>query len=136
MRILLLRHAVTGETGKVLTGRLPGVSLSEAGVTMAEELGATLGDSKLAAVYTSPIERCKETATIVAKQHGLRVRTRSGFVEADYGWAGMAPPIPEALQLYIHMMEGLDLKWAVGLVGPLQSNGAREVLAPPPPGDD
>jgi uncharacterized protein (DUF849 family) len=36
---------------------------------------------------------------------------------ADYGWAGMPPPIPEALQLYIHMMEGLDLKWSVGLVG-------------------
>ena len=29
---------------------------------------------------------------------------------ADYGWAGMAPPIPEALELYLHMIEGLDLK--------------------------
>lgn len=36
---------------------------------------------------------------------------------ADYGWAGMAPPIPEALKLYVKMMEGLDLKWSVGLVG-------------------
>ena len=35
---------------------------------------------------------------------------------ADYGFAGMAPPIPEALQLYLHMMEGLDLQWSVGLV--------------------
>ncbi len=36
---------------------------------------------------------------------------------ADYGFAGMPPPIPEALQLYLHMMEGLDLKWSVGLIG-------------------
>ena len=36
---------------------------------------------------------------------------------ADYNWAGMAPPIPEALQLYLHMIEGLDLKWSVGMVG-------------------
>lgn len=36
---------------------------------------------------------------------------------ADYGWAGMAPPIPEALQLYLHMIEGLDLKWSVGVIG-------------------
>ena len=36
---------------------------------------------------------------------------------ADYDWAGMAPPIPEALQLYLHMMEGLDLKWSVGMIG-------------------
>jgi uncharacterized protein (DUF849 family) len=35
---------------------------------------------------------------------------------ADYSFAGMAPPIPEALQLYLHMIEGLDLNWSVGLV--------------------
>ncbi len=28
-----------------------------------------------------------------------------------------APPIPEALELYLKMMEGLDLKWAVGYFG-------------------
>jgi uncharacterized protein (DUF849 family) len=28
-------------------------------------------------------------------------------------FAAMAPPIPEALELYLKMMEGLDLKWAV-----------------------
>ncbi len=36
---------------------------------------------------------------------------------ASYDFAGMAPPIPEALQLYLHMIEGLDLNWAVGFVG-------------------
>jgi uncharacterized protein (DUF849 family) len=36
---------------------------------------------------------------------------------ADYGFAAMPPPIPEALQLYLHMIEGLDLKWSVGVVG-------------------
>jgi uncharacterized protein (DUF849 family) len=36
---------------------------------------------------------------------------------ADYRYSGMAPPVPEALQLYLHMMEGLDLKWAVGVIG-------------------
>ena len=29
-----------------------------------------------------------------------------------YGF--MAPPIPEALELYLKMMEGLDLEWAIG----------------------
>ena len=28
-------------------------------------------------------------------------------------YASMAPPIPEALELYLKMMEGVDLKWAV-----------------------
>lgn len=31
--------------------------------------------------------------------------------------SAMAPPIPEALELYLKMMEGLDLKWSVGLAG-------------------
>jgi uncharacterized protein (DUF849 family) len=35
---------------------------------------------------------------------------------ADYDFGAFAPPIPEALQLYMHMMEGLDLKWSVGLI--------------------
>ena len=29
----------------------------------------------------------------------------------------MAPPIPEALELYLKMMEGFDLKWSVGYMG-------------------
>ena len=36
---------------------------------------------------------------------------------ASDGLALCAPPVPEALELYIKMMEGLDLKWAVGYIG-------------------
>jgi probable phosphomutase (TIGR03848 family) len=89
MRILLLRHAVTGETGRVLTGRLPDVHLSETGVAMAERLAETLAPIRLAAVYSSPIERCRETARIVARTQGREVKIRKGFVEAEYGtWSG------------------------------------------------
>ena len=35
------------------------------------------------------------------------------FFAADH-LGSMAPPIPEALELYLKMMEGLDLEWAVG----------------------
>jgi 3-keto-5-aminohexanoate cleavage enzyme len=37
------------------------------------------------------------------------------FAPDNFG--AMAPPIPEALELYIKMMEGTDLKWSVGLIG-------------------
>jgi 3-keto-5-aminohexanoate cleavage enzyme len=36
---------------------------------------------------------------------------------APDSFAAMAPPIPEALELYLKMMEGLDLKWSVGAIG-------------------
>jgi 3-keto-5-aminohexanoate cleavage enzyme len=38
------------------------------------------------------------------------------YFAAD-GMGLCAPPIPEALELYLKMMEGLDLKWAVGYIG-------------------
>ncbi len=36
---------------------------------------------------------------------------------ASDGLALCAPPIPEALQLYLKMIEGLDLEWTVGYIG-------------------
>jgi uncharacterized protein (DUF849 family) len=36
---------------------------------------------------------------------------------ADYGFGAMAPPTPEALFMYLEMIEGLDLKWSVGMPG-------------------
>ena len=37
------------------------------------------------------------------------------FASDEY--AGMAPAIPEALAMYLKMMEGLELEWAVGYIG-------------------
>ena len=37
------------------------------------------------------------------------------FASDEY--AGMAPAIPEALDMYLKMMDGLDLEWAVGYIG-------------------
>jgi len=36
---------------------------------------------------------------------------------ASDSYSGFAPAIPEALELYLKMMEGLDLKWSVGYIG-------------------
>lgn len=89
MRLYLVRHGVTAETGTVLTGRLPGVPLSEAGRSAARIVADRLGSHDIAAVYTSPIRRCKETARIVAAQHSLTPLTDHRLTEADYGsWAG------------------------------------------------
>jgi uncharacterized protein (DUF849 family) len=36
---------------------------------------------------------------------------------ASNSWSGFAPPIPEALELYLKMIEGMNLKWSVGNIG-------------------
>lgn len=89
MRLILVRHAVTAETGKKLSGRNPGIPLNASGRKAAHEAAANLASLELAAIYTSPIQRCRETASILAKPHGLRPRTRQSIIEVDYGrWTG------------------------------------------------
>jgi probable phosphomutase (TIGR03848 family) len=83
--IVLVRHATTAATGKRLGGWTPGVHLDESGITQAERTAERLAGLKVAAVYASPLERTRETARIVARPHGLRIRTRRGIGEVDYG---------------------------------------------------
>jgi probable phosphomutase (TIGR03848 family) len=87
--LLLVRHAVTPTTGTVLYGRADGVSLSDRGRSQAQEVAERLAVLPIAAVYSSPLERCRETARPIAEQAGLRVRTAPGLVEVDAGrWTG------------------------------------------------
>jgi probable phosphoglycerate mutase len=87
--LVLVRHAVTEQTGPLLTGRTPGVDLSEDGRNQASALADRLADLPVAAVYASPMERTTQTATAVAERHVLPVRQLPGALEADYGeWTG------------------------------------------------
>ncbi len=88
-RVLLIRHAPTPETGKKLTGRLPGIALDEQGRSRARRTAEHLAGLRLAAVYASPIERTWETAQLVAEPHRLDPIVEDGLLEVDYGaWSG------------------------------------------------
>ena len=88
-RLVLARHAVTAQTGPLLSGRLPGIDLSDEGRGQADALAERLAGLPVNAVYASPIERTTQTAATIAARHGLEVRALDGVLEADYGdWAG------------------------------------------------
>jgi probable phosphomutase (TIGR03848 family) len=88
-RLLLIRHAPTVETGKKLTGRLPGVPLGDAGLEIARRTAANLASARIDVVYASPIERTWETALAVAEPHKLTPIAHEGLLEVDYGdWSG------------------------------------------------
>ena len=89
MRLHLIRHSLTPETGKRLSSLDPDTSLSPQGRSIARELGDYLSGVPLAAIYTSPHQRCRQTAAAVSKGRGIRPRIDRAFVEADYGkWLG------------------------------------------------
>jgi probable phosphoglycerate mutase len=88
-RLVLVRHAVTAHTGPLLSGRMPGIDLSEKGVGQAEATAQRLAKLPIAAVYASPIERTTQTAQRIAAHHGLAVVPLKGVIEAEYGdWTG------------------------------------------------
>ncbi|MGD2052055.1 MAG: histidine phosphatase family protein, partial [Acidimicrobiia bacterium] len=89
MRLFLVRHAVTDETGTKLSGRLPGIPLSAEGRAMAASVAEQLAPRPVTAVYTSPIRRCRETARILSEVWGVQPAVLPGLTEVDYGrWSG------------------------------------------------
>lgn len=105
--VLMVRHGKTPTTGAVLPGRAKGLHLHDDGVAQAEAVAQRIkalhdhrsaprkGETEphpergIVAVYASPMERTRETAAPIAKALGLRVRTRAGLVECDFGeWTG------------------------------------------------
>lgn len=87
--ILLVRHGQTPTTGKVLPGRAPGLHLSEQGRDQAARVAQRLAALPVTSVYSSPLERTRETATPTAEHLGLPIIEEPGLLEGDFGdWTG------------------------------------------------
>jgi probable phosphomutase (TIGR03848 family) len=88
--VVLLRHGrTTANAGGVLAGWTPGVQLDDAGRAQVQAVGARLAKVPLAAIVSSPLERCVQTADAVAAGRELPVQTDERLGEARYGdWTG------------------------------------------------
>ena len=77
-------------TGPVLAGRTPGVHLDERGQAQATAVGERLLPVPLAAIVTSPLERCRETAAAIAQgREATPVHVDDRVIECEYGeWTG------------------------------------------------
>jgi probable phosphomutase (TIGR03848 family) len=64
--LLLIRHGLTKLTGPVLAGWTPDLHLDERGRAQAEALATRIAAIPLAAIVSSPLDRCLETAEAVA----------------------------------------------------------------------
>ena len=96
-RILLIRHGINDYVKKgLLAGRTPDVHLNEDGQAQALAVAGRLagddaGQRKISAVYSSPLERCRETAEPLTAQLGLELRLLDDVKETDCGeWTGQA----------------------------------------------
>ena len=90
--ILLIRH---GENDYTKTGRLAGwtdgVGLNDTGQAQATRLAERLADAPIKAIYSSPLQRCQETAAPLAAAKHLPITIEDGIGEVRYGkWQGQS----------------------------------------------
>jgi len=86
-RLFLARHAEPENPDGVFYGHLPGFGLSAGGRRQARALGKALAAAEVAAVFSSPLERARETATLAAKELplGPKVELRDELLETGFG---------------------------------------------------
>lgn len=93
-RLVFIRHAhSTANDAGILSGQLPGVSLSKKGKRQAEELVERLGPSTFDSIRVSPMQRCEETISpwLNSKYSGgfKKYEVDESLIEMNYGsWSG------------------------------------------------
>jgi phosphoserine phosphatase len=91
-RFILVRHGQT-EWNRVerFRGRAD-LALDETGRRQAEAAALRLKGEQIAAIYSSPLKRTIETASIIARQLKLPVQPFEGLLDIDFGsWQGLSP---------------------------------------------
>ncbi len=87
----LIRHGSYDQLGQVLTGCSGAYALNEQGRAEAVSLARTLSDVGLVAVFTSPLQRARETASPIAARAELEVMIDPDLSEIEFGdWTGAA----------------------------------------------
>lgn len=89
-RLYLARHGATSASAEDRFAGTLDTELSELGKRQADALGRRLAQQPLAAIYTSPLRRARETAARAAGLRALDVHARDGLREIHYGhWEGL-----------------------------------------------
>lgn len=100
--ILFVRHAEVHNPRDVVYARLPRFGLSARGREQAQRLASCLADVPLAAIYTSPLLRARQTAAVIAAHHAVPLRRSSLLLEIGTSWAGTPnKEVPKGTSFYV-----------------------------------
>lgn len=85
----LIRHAERMGHARLLAGRMPGWSLTPSGRGHAERIARALAQEPVQHIFSSPLERARETAAPLARLRKTAVTTAAEIDEIDFGeWTG------------------------------------------------
>lgn len=89
-RLYLVRHGATQLTEEDRFAGSSEIDLSDAGLIQVACLAERMKNDTLEAIYTSPLARACQTASILAAPHGLEPVVEPRLSEIDYGrWEGL-----------------------------------------------
>lgn len=86
--IYLVRHGRSEANQKgLLAGRAPKVKLDEVGLAQAKALGDAFSNTPIDLLFSSPLERCLNTAEAIkkAQKKNVNIKKNADFIECDYG---------------------------------------------------
>lgn len=87
--VFLVRHGAAERQKEMLHGREPGVRLTRVGRTQAEAAAMRLREERIEAVFSSPLERTRETAEIIAAAAAVPLILAPALNEIEFGaWSG------------------------------------------------
>jgi broad specificity phosphatase PhoE len=90
-RFFLLRHGSTDHLDRRISGWLPGVALNAQGEREVARLAVGIAGYRIDAVYTSPLDRTRQTAARIAQALQLDAIALDAFGELRFGdWTGRA----------------------------------------------
>jgi broad specificity phosphatase PhoE len=89
--IILIRHGAHDLLGRKIAGRMAGVGLNAVGHAQARALSERLAHWRIAAIYSGPLQRVRETAEPLGRHLGVAVEIDPAFDEIDFGrWTGLS----------------------------------------------
>ncbi|MEN8041693.1 MAG: histidine phosphatase family protein [Actinomycetota bacterium] len=107
-RLYLIRHGEVANPNHVVYGHLPGFHLSPNGVLQAQGTAHHLTDTEIEVVISSPLARAVETASVIARRHGIEPTIDERATESHqflhwtgHRWDSIPRLFPGELEAYL-----------------------------------
>lgn len=98
-RVIFVRHGHVHNPRDVIYGRLPRMRLSQRGREEMERTGRYLAEAPLAAIYTSPLLRARQSAVLIARfQPHTPMRRCVWLSEVRTSWQGESNKIQDEIK--------------------------------------
>jgi broad specificity phosphatase PhoE len=120
-RVHLVRHGQVDNPRRMVYGRQPGWHLSAKGRRQAEAVARALAGRAVAALFSSPLERARETADILARTLALPVQVRDELTESALAahWEGLS---------WLHVWTRRHREWDTYRKRPLEMEAPEPLL--------